>query len=51
MSAGTIGERAQERRCHTANLNKAINDLRQGRTADTATAENAYDALRNMPAT
>ena len=28
------------------NLNKAINDLRQGRTADTATAENAYDALK-----
>jgi ATP-dependent Clp protease ATP-binding subunit ClpB len=28
------------------NLNKAIADLRKGRTADTATAENAYDALR-----
>jgi ATP-dependent Clp protease ATP-binding subunit ClpB len=27
-------------------LNKAINDLRQGRTADSATAENAYDALK-----
>ena len=27
-------------------LNKAIADLRQGRTADSATAENAYDALR-----
>ncbi len=28
------------------NLNKAIDDLRQGRTADSATAENAYDALK-----
>ncbi|MDE2182144.1 MAG: ATP-dependent chaperone ClpB [Alphaproteobacteria bacterium] len=27
-------------------LNKAIADLRKGRTADTATAENAYDALK-----
>jgi ATP-dependent Clp protease ATP-binding subunit ClpB len=27
-------------------LNKAINDIRQGRTADTATAENSYDALK-----
>ncbi len=27
-------------------LNKAIADLRKGRTADSATAENAYDALR-----
>ncbi|HVV64918.1 MAG TPA: ATP-dependent chaperone ClpB [Rhizomicrobium sp.] len=27
-------------------LNKAISDLRQGRTADTATAENQYDALK-----
>ena len=27
-------------------LNQAINDLRQGRTADTATAENAYEALK-----
>ncbi len=27
-------------------LNKAIADLRQGRTADSATAENAYDALK-----
>lgn len=27
-------------------LNAAINDLRQGRTADSATAENQYDALK-----
>src|SRR5262245_9715516 len=29
-----------------AGLNKAINELRKGRTADSATAENAYDALK-----
>jgi len=28
------------------NLNKAIAELRQGRSADSATAENAYDALK-----
>ena len=28
------------------NLNTAINELRKGRTADSATAENAYDALK-----
>ena len=28
------------------NLNAAIKDLRQGRTADSATAENSYDALK-----
>jgi ATP-dependent Clp protease ATP-binding subunit ClpB len=29
-----------------AALNTAINDIRKGRTADSATAENAYDALK-----
>jgi ATP-dependent Clp protease ATP-binding subunit ClpB len=29
-----------------AGLNQAINDLRKGRTADSASAENAYDALK-----
>jgi ATP-dependent Clp protease ATP-binding subunit ClpB len=28
------------------NLNAAVNDLRKGRTADSASAENAYDALK-----
>lgn len=32
-------------------LNAAINDIRKGRTADTASAEEGYDALKNMPAT
>src|SRR6202045_1038467 len=31
------------------NLNAAIEALRKGRTADTATAENAYDALKKYP--
>ncbi|VAW21804.1 ClpB protein, partial [hydrothermal vent metagenome] len=29
-----------------ANLNEAINDLRKGRTADSASAEDSYDALK-----
>jgi len=29
-------------------LNKAINDIRKGRTADTASAEDAYDALKRF---
>jgi ATP-dependent Clp protease ATP-binding subunit ClpB len=29
-------------------LNKAINEMRQGRTADSATAEDAYDALKRF---
>src|ERR1700719_3152589 len=31
------------------NLNEAINALRKGRTADTSSAENAYDALKKYP--
>ena len=41
--AGKILERAG---LTPQNLNKAIEDLRKGRTADNATAENAYDALK-----
>jgi len=33
------------------NLNAAIEALRKGRTADSATAENAYDALKKYSAT
>ena len=32
-------------------LNTAVNDLRQGRTADSQSAEDTYEALKNMPAT
>jgi ATP-dependent Clp protease ATP-binding subunit ClpB len=47
MSAGTAAAQALKNAGVTAQgLNKAINDLRQGRTADTPTAENAYDALK-----
>ena len=33
------------------NLNAAIETLRKGRSADSATAENAYDALRKYAPT
>jgi ATP-dependent Clp protease ATP-binding subunit ClpA len=36
----------QGRRVTAQNLNAAIEALRKGRTADSATAENAYDALK-----
>jgi ATP-dependent Clp protease ATP-binding subunit ClpB len=47
MSSGTAAANALKIAGVTPQgLNKAINDLRQGRTADTATAENVYDALK-----
>ncbi|HYM19006.1 MAG TPA: ATP-dependent chaperone ClpB [Micropepsaceae bacterium] len=47
MSTGTPSAAALKNAGVTPQgLNKAINDLRQGRTADSATAENAYDALK-----
>jgi len=47
MATGTDVSRILKDAGVTAqNLNKAITDLRQGRTADSATAENAYDALK-----
>lgn len=47
MATGTAAAKA----LHSAgvtpqNLNEAINSLRKGRTADSASAENAYDALQ-----
>jgi ATP-dependent Clp protease ATP-binding subunit ClpB len=32
--------------CQRAGLNEAINDIRKGRTADSASAEDSYDALK-----
>lgn len=32
-------------------LNQVINDIRKGRTADSANAEQGFDSLKNMPAT
>jgi ATP-dependent Clp protease ATP-binding subunit ClpB len=47
MQQGTQAAQALKNAGVTAqNLNNAINDLRKGRTADSATAENAYDALK-----
>jgi ATP-dependent Clp protease ATP-binding subunit ClpB len=47
MAAGTPASNAlKDAGVTPQGLNKAINELRQGRTADTATAENAYDALK-----
>ncbi|HTP75984.1 MAG TPA: ATP-dependent chaperone ClpB [Rhizomicrobium sp.] len=47
MAGGTESARILKDAGVTAqNLNKAISDLRKGRTADSATAENQYDALK-----
>ncbi|MBA5778723.1 ATP-dependent chaperone ClpB [Stappia sp. F7233] len=47
MMKETAAGKALEKAGVTANgLNEAINQLRQGRTADTASAENQYDALK-----
>ncbi len=47
LATGTPAAAALEKAGLTPqNLNSAINDLRKGRTADSATAENAYDALK-----
>ena len=47
MAAGSkTAELLKESGATPQGLNAAINDLRKGRTADSATAENAYDALK-----
>jgi ATP-dependent Clp protease ATP-binding subunit ClpB len=47
MDSESEAGRLMKRHDITANrLNEAINQLRQGRTADSATAENQYDALK-----
>src|SRR5256886_12227946 len=47
MTPGTSAASALKNAGVTAQaLNHAINELRQGRTADSATAENSYDALK-----
>ncbi len=46
MSTGDAGRILKNAGVTPQNLNKAIADLRKGRTADSATAENAYDALK-----
>ncbi|HWY15146.1 MAG TPA: ATP-dependent chaperone ClpB [Rhizomicrobium sp.] len=47
LASGTDAARIlKDANVRPQNLNKAIKELRQGRTADSATAENAYDALK-----
>lgn len=47
MATGTAAAKALHAAGVTPqNLNEAINNLRKGRTADSASAENAYDALQ-----
>jgi ATP-dependent Clp protease ATP-binding subunit ClpB len=47
MASGTEAARIlKDANVRPQNLNKAIKDLRQGRSADSATAENSYDALK-----
>ena len=47
MASGTeAGRILKDANVRPQNLNKAIKDLRQGRTADSATAEGSYDALK-----
>ena len=47
MASGTdVAKVLKESGLTPQNLNKAIADLRRGRTADSATAENQYDALK-----
>jgi len=46
MSSGDSARILKDAGVTAQSLNKAIADLRQGRTADSATAENQYDALK-----
>jgi ATP-dependent Clp protease ATP-binding subunit ClpB len=46
MSGGESARILKDAGVTAQGLNKAIADLRQGRTADSATAENQYDALK-----
>jgi ATP-dependent Clp protease ATP-binding subunit ClpB len=47
MASGTdAGRILKDANVRPQNLNNAVRELRQGRTADSATAENSYDALK-----
>ncbi|HEY3778096.1 MAG TPA: ATP-dependent chaperone ClpB [Rhizomicrobium sp.] len=45
-SATEAGRILKDANVRAQNLNKAIKDLRQGHSADSATAENSYDAMK-----
>jgi ATP-dependent Clp protease ATP-binding subunit ClpB len=46
LFGGTVTDILKQNGITAQNLNKAISDIRKGRTADTASAEQGYDALR-----
>jgi ATP-dependent Clp protease ATP-binding subunit ClpB len=46
LAGGTAAEVLKRNGVTAQNLNKAISDIRKGRTADTASAEQGYDALK-----
>jgi ATP-dependent Clp protease ATP-binding subunit ClpB len=46
LGGGTAADILKQNGVTAQNLNKAISDIRKGRTADTASAEQGYDALK-----
>src|ERR1700731_4795361 len=46
LAAGTAADILKRNRVTAQHLNKAISDIRKGRTADTASAEQGYEALK-----
>src|ERR1700735_3585740 len=46
LAGGTAADVLKRNGVTAQNLNKAISDIRKGRTADTASAEQGYDALK-----
>jgi ATP-dependent Clp protease ATP-binding subunit ClpB len=46
LASGTAAEILKQAGVTAQSLNKAISDIRKGRTADTATAEQSYEALK-----
>src|SRR5580704_12872169 len=46
LAGGTASDVLKQNGVTAQNLNKAISDIRKGRTADTASAEQGYDALK-----
>jgi ATP-dependent Clp protease ATP-binding subunit ClpB len=46
LAGGTVADILKRNRVTAQHLNKAIGDIRKGRTADTASAEQGYEALK-----
>ncbi len=52
MAVGTTAQRAlADAGINPQNLNRAIEEVRKGRKADSASSEDSMEALKNMPAT